>query len=98
MGTNYYLDNTEGLHIGKASFGWAFALHVYPEQGIADLGDWAVKWMGHPIYNEYGEQVPQDEMVSIITGRTFSRRMPVDGIHCIGHGSGPWDLMIGAFS
>lgn len=45
MGTNYYLwKDWSCLHIGKSSSGWCFALHVIPEKGINDLGDWKKLW------------------------------------------------------
>lgn len=81
MGTNYYLrkknylenryDRSDaGFHIGKSSFGWAFSLHVVP--GIAEsLEDWKVLWSSEPfiIVDEYGAEVPKEEMLSIITER-----------------------------
>lgn len=49
MGTNYYLQKNvcgccgrpeKQIHIGKSSAGWAFALRVYPHDGIKDYDDW----------------------------------------------------------
>ena len=122
MGTNYYLKGTgrcaacgrgpdEGLHIGKSSFGWAFALHVYPD-GIdtssgrtapRDLEEWIPRF-AEGIVDEYGNSVEPQQMIDIITKRDKYRasaplrRHDVDGRFCIGHGEGSWDLMVGEFS
>lgn len=49
MGTNYYIKSEPcshckradpDLHIGKSSFGWAFALHVVADRGLNSLDDW----------------------------------------------------------
>lgn len=81
MGTNYYLSpqppcphcgrEYEQLHIGKSSGGWCFSLHVDPDKGIKDLADWGQLWLkpGAVITDEYGETVPPNEMLSIITER-----------------------------
>ena len=159
MGTNYYFhkpltnhckhcgrsDPPERLHIGKSSGGWCFSLHVYPEQGIHTLGDWRTLWTGPgSIESEYGDRLAPEEMLGVITGRTFpkdwdsdwwapqpfgttldgkpfilpgydseehfhrsnhSERGPngllrhrIDGHHCIGHGPGTYDYIIGDFS
>ena len=86
MGTNYYLHrkppcatcgkpDEEPLHIGKSSGGWCFSLHVIPEDGIHDLGDWRREWNqpGSVIMNEYGERVPVSEMDAEITERKWKR-------------------------
>lgn len=114
MGTNYYLHQKpdceccgrpfEPLHIGKSSGGWCFALHVMPEDNINTLDDWRELWIkpGTFIRNEYGENVLIDDMESIITERTCHggkpRRIDIDGRHCIGHGAGTWDYIVGEFS
>ncbi len=75
MGTNYYLrkskckecGNEEEIHIGKSSFGWTFALHIYPEKGINNLKDWAEDWKRGKIYNEYNRRIYLLEMFDIIT-------------------------------
>ena len=97
------------LHIGKSSFGWAFSLHVIPERGINSLEDWITEWgkPGTKILNEYDEEVQPGDMLKIITTRGPGRwcpegmelhRSPVEEDHCVGHGSGSWDLIIGEFS
>lgn len=98
MGTNYYLmtkacehcgrgNDGEGVHIGKASFGWAFMLHVYPDGVeipnpntgrvekvvINDLDDWRPLFaLG--VINGYGEIVTLSDMVNIITKRSHPTR------------------------
>jgi hypothetical protein len=84
MGTNYYLHtgvcphcgrSQESLHIGKSSAGWCFALHVIPEAGIKTLDDWQKKWAqsGSIIKNEYSEEISAEEMLAIITERSWAR-------------------------
>lgn len=85
MGTNYYLHQKpdceccglpyEPLHIGKSSGGWCFSLHIIPEDGINALDDWIKLWQqpGSYVRNEYGERVPPDEMLAIITDRSRDR-------------------------
>lgn len=114
MGTNYYLHEKpdcescgrsfEPIHIGKSIGGWCFSLHVMPEDGINTLDDWRALW-GKPgsfVRNEYGEKVPIDELEGIITDRKWGdrplRRHDLDGRHCIGHGPGTWDYIVGVFS
>lgn len=54
------------------------------------------------VRNEYGERVPIEELEDIITNREWRGKMPhrnyVDGRHCIGHGEGTWDYIVGEFS
>jgi len=132
MGTNYYLYEKppckecgrpyEAKHIGKSSVGWCFSLHVMPEEGINDLGDWKKLWnrKGTEIGDEYGKSLTVSEMLLIITKRSRIAkhdesaqwyreneaipspnglvRHRINGRHCIGHGKGTWDLIIGEFS
>lgn len=85
MGTNYYYettgtnrcehcgrgDETEKLHIGKSSTGWAFPLCIYPERNINTLEDWKQIWAsGGQIRDEYGECVPIPDMIATITLRS----------------------------
>ena len=75
MGTNYYwIDENKAaddppLHIGKASVGWCFSLHITEE--IRSLEDWRVVW-ARPGYikNEYGERLTIEEMLDVITNRS----------------------------
>lgn len=87
MGTNYYLcpnrcthcgRSDEKKHIGKSSAGWAFALHVYPEDGIRDLGDWLQRFQDkkNHVEDEYGREISQEMMLGIIRDR---------------HGNKDWD-------
>lgn len=114
MGTNYYLHEKpdcescgrpfKPIHIGKSSGGWCFSLHVYPEDGINTLDDWCELWNkpGAFVRNEYGERIPIAEMYRIITDRRWHsgtlRRHDRAGNHCIGHGHGTWDYIVGEFS
>lgn len=74
MSTNYYFEScSERLHIGKASTGWVFSLHVIPELNIRSLEDWQKIWVkGGQILNEYNEPVTVDHMLRIITKRSRS--------------------------
>ena len=82
MGTNFYLHRTDEsagevaspLHIGKSSMGWCFSLHVYPERGIRDLNDWLPLFKDGDIFDEYGEHVPAQEMMAIISERSRASR------------------------
>lgn len=130
MGTNYYLEPQkpcecckrpyEGRHIGKSSAGWCFSLHVYPDDGIADLPDWWSLWTkeGAVIRDEYGVPLTANEMLAVVCARFGRRNKPdepagwyssnhgqpgpwglarhkIDHRHCIGHGTGTYDLLIG---
>jgi hypothetical protein len=121
MGTNFFLrakpacdhcgrGPDKGLHIGKSSGGWCFALHVYPdgerdgEPAPRDLAEWVLRF-ADGIVNEYGDDISAEEMLRTITERTawtaaghVLRRHDIDWDHCIGHGDGSYDLMIGWFS
>lgn len=71
----------ESKHIGKSSVGWCFALHVYPEEGINTLGDWINIWKSKEfgedcIKNEYDHNIIVDEMIDIITNRSWDRKEP----------------------
>lgn len=86
MGTNYYLSkagdeshcptcvcHSKGLHIGKSSAGWAFALHVIPERGLYSLDDWK-KLLEAPdavIRSEYDCVVTLDMLLQTITDRVW---------------------------
>lgn len=89
MGTNYYVHgpkcqecgrSSEPRHIGKSSGGWCFGLHVYPEEGIHDLGDWVRYWSVSDLYilNEYDDRVQDDEMKKIITERHWNTKFVHD--------------------
>jgi len=89
MGTNYYWNSKpcptcgyteKQLHIGKSSYGWYFALHVYPgeENKPQNLEDWRklFKTKGSFITDEYGDKVTVKEMISTITKRTKPEPLP----------------------
>jgi hypothetical protein len=114
MGTNYYLSAKpdceccgrpfEHLHIGKSSAGWRFSLHVDPSQNINDLADWQRLWAqpGAEIRDEYHRVVTPEEMLSVITERSWKNgvllKHQLDGRHCVKNGEGTWDCIIGEFS
>lgn len=108
MSTNYYLKTQDGreFHIGKASVGWAFALHVEPDEPEfpSTLSEWRTLWAeyGTEIESERGELISPSEMERIVTARTthagrLLRRVDVDGVHCIGRSEGA-DYIVGDFS
>ena len=110
MGTNYYYYEKlececchrpyEAIHIGKRSSGWAFALHVIPGE-IEGIEDWIAMFYraGSSIVDEYGRSIVPYGMIKIICGGYDNpRRRDIRAGDCIGHGSGPWDLLVGEFS
>ena len=85
MGANYYWTEGEDkkvFHIGKASFGWAFSLHV-GETGTAyadyprDLDEWkALFSTGGKIYDEYNSEIAVQELIdTIICNRSYSMKV-----------------------
>ena len=112
MGMNYYLrdisEEQEDIHIGKSSFGWCFSLHVSrPNYETIDnlpesLDGWISLFLNNKymIVDECNNKIDSAEMIKRITERCNSlgtKRHPIDK-YCIGHGDGPWDLMVGEFS
>lgn len=91
------------LHIGKSSAGWAFALHVYPEDYPRNYDHWID--MLHDggrgrIVDEYGEELTVEEMLAVILERGDPgelRHHPKDGEHCIAQAT-TFDYCIGDFS
>jgi len=78
MGTNYYLlvnpckscgVPEARLHIGKRSYGWAFALTIYPNKNINSFGDWLPHFYNeaNKIVNEYNDLIQIQEMEAIVT-------------------------------
>ena len=111
MGTNYFLYRKnkgdpliEKVHIGKSSAGWCFSLHVIPEEKILKLSDWQ-RVLSQPnvlyIKNEYDEIITLEALLRTITQRLTAlgplQRHVVDNIHCIGHGKGSYDYIVGWF-
>jgi hypothetical protein len=113
MGMNYYLTlktpieiphnelwelQPPRLHIGKSSYGWTFALHVYPDSETRPKGlqEWK-ELFSNPdfcIVDEEGRQVSEREMLNVILDRDYRDRLLVDNILCIGYGDGSYDLCI----
>lgn len=117
MGTNYYYetagtdpcphcgrgDESEKLHIGKSSTGWAFSLHIVPERNINTLSDWQQIWAsGGQIRDEYGESVSPEEMLARITKRShpngLRRHTGGHGENFVRPGEPTYDLVEGEFS
>jgi hypothetical protein len=100
MGTNYYLVCSscgQRKHIGKASAGWAFSLHIYPTENILDLDDWKPILSKHEIVDEYGDKIEWSDMVATITRPDWNGRPLLR--HSDGHpGRGDWDCIEGEFS
>lgn len=99
------------IHIGKSSGGWCFALHIYPELGINTLADWQVFASrllseGWRIENEYGEHHTLDGLWDIVKREGWDelsskypfRRHDIAYGHCVGHGEGFYDYIVGDFS
>lgn len=82
MSTNYYafgpgITDPEGLHIGQAAAGWRFLFRAWPEHGLTTFAAWR-EFILRPditIRNEYGRDVPADEM-----GTTMVERNGHDGL------------------
>ncbi len=94
----------EGIHIGKSSGGWVFSLRVHPELSINTLEDWQERWcrLGSYILDEYGTPISPINMNTLVTkrqqwGGKALLRHQVDVGHCIGHGEGTWDYILGEF-
>lgn len=80
MGTNYYWSSNpceacgvskKKLHVGKSSAGWVFALRVHHDEGIHSYGDWAERFPHGIINDEYGRPVSTEEMIKVITERSW---------------------------
>jgi hypothetical protein len=94
MGTNYYLKGKpacehcrrgpeRGLHIGKSSAGWVFALRVYPHgqddwrvsdfdtsiKRLESLEDWLPLFARFGVIDEYDRDVTTAEMHDTIANR-----------------------------
>lgn len=71
LNKDYYLT----YHIGKSSFGWRFLLQIYPKQNINSLEDWKKLMKDGTIFDEYGEEISQEEMLKKITKKEPSPRL-----------------------
>ena len=85
MSTNYYvmeetvcekcghkqLTGKTAHHIGKSSFGWCFALHVFTEDDVTLLTwkDWLEYLQDRTIQDDQGDVVPLDEFIQVVTER-----------------------------
>jgi hypothetical protein len=102
MGCNYYtqtksvVNGTVDIHIGKSSCGWAFALHDIPSMNLRSFNAWKKFLKGKRIFNEYGEEVSYDEIISTISERKGDlqrHELSVD----VRHGEGTYDYLLGYF-
>ena len=75
MGTNYKLrknicdkcnHSAEELHIGKSSCGWTFTFRAHDEPFIHSVEDWRKELPKGRIFNEYGEEISEDEFWEIV--------------------------------
>jgi len=96
MGTNYYLHldpatrEPSVLHIGKASGGWCFSLHVIPTLRLHTLEDWKAEFaLGRIIDDSEGEQLSVELMLKIITERKWPHERPAGWLEQNGAEPGP---------
>lgn len=78
MGTNFYIHNDtckhcgrgdEGIHLGKSSAGWSFALQA---NGFQWYKNWEQmkKWLqGKQIKDEYGDPMSTEEFIEMVEKR-----------------------------
>ena len=66
MGTNFYAfeekrkrkqDPSEGLHIGKLSYGWVFHFQVHSNKGLISYYQWQQFTKDKYIYDEYSRLI-----------------------------------------
>lgn len=92
MGTNYYAETnvcdhckrSDRIHIGKASFGWRFLLHVTDE--LPDYAAWSPVLRKSRIADEYGRTVTADELAAVIALKSDGKRHP-EATDCVTHDS-----------
>ena len=67
-----------GLHIGKASAGWRFGLHVIPERGLTSWPAWLTFLAAYEvvIVDENGARVELSELVAIVEAKGGTRLVP----------------------
>jgi hypothetical protein len=74
VGTNYYWTGHTSppcpIHIGKSSIGWVFGFHAIPDRGLVSWAAWrAALEGGGVIRDEYGEVIPLERFVQIVTAK-----------------------------
>lgn len=96
------------IHLGKSSGGWAFGLHVYPEQGWGNF-DRILELVinltcaGWVLEDEYGAVLTPAKFARIVHRSDWEpppdgwKRHEINGVYCIGHGAGAFDYLIGEF-
>lgn len=104
---NYYLlkdacprcGQGDMVHIGTYKYGWCFALHLHPQDGINSFDDWKQLFFKWRIIDAHGNVVAPGLMISIITEPNCAPQVPHrhDGVLCQSHGGGSWDNLIGDF-
>ena len=121
MGTNYYVhyniceccERHDVMHVGKSSYGWAFALRVATPEIMAkewekeeqkdlpkNFEEWCelFKREDIEIWDEYSREITAEKMIDIITNRKNIKHCDPDGSHCLSNGKGTWDHMVGEYS
>jgi len=92
MGTNYYAEanhcthcnRSDVIHIGKASAGWRFLLHVTDE--LPDYAAWSPVLREAKITDEYGRSVTADELAAVIAMKQCGMRHH-EATDCVTHDS-----------
>lgn len=107
MSTNYYLvkdacprcGHGRRIHIGTYKFGWCFALHLHPQDGINKLSDWKSLFYEWQIQDEHGDIISPGHMINLIQDTNCSPNVPLrhNGALCVSHGAGAWDNLVGDF-
>lgn len=93
MGCNYYWfkerkkrkqDPSEGLHIGKLSYGWVFHFQAYPNKGLVSYYQWQQFTKSGYIYDEYGRIVTCKKFweIVLLSKETIDGLTPLDFTSC----------------
>jgi hypothetical protein len=64
----------EQIHLGKSSYGWVFALHVYPNAGVRSWDDVqtlcrVLTENGWVLVDEYGDNLSVEDFIAVVTDR-----------------------------
>ena len=93
MGTNYYFfrekkkrkqDPSEGLHIGKLSYGWVFHFQAYSNKGLVSYYQWQQATKNGYIYDEYGRLISYNRFWDTVKAskETIDELTPLDFTTC----------------
>jgi hypothetical protein len=94
MGTNYYVAKNlceccnrydEEYHIGKASWGWAFAFQGYPYEKLTSWKQWKEFLKDKIIKDEYGDRIDYDWLVLMIEKEKSPGSVRADGHKNLSH-------------